>query len=972
MGSKGSTTTTSQNQTYQPAGANYVQAALQQAQGAASQPFNIPQAPVAGFSQDQQNAFGSVRDAQGMALPYINQAQGLFNQSAQGPNVSQFFNPYASAVTDQMKNIFGQQQSQTTGQLTQAAGGVGADRIAVGQANLANQQDLAAGQTLANLYAPSLSAAQNQQNILQSAGYGIGALGPAAQNSVLSGANAQLGTGGLQQQLAQAQLNAPYQQQLAQSAFPYQQAQFLAGITGALAPGLGGTTYGTGSQTSPGPSVWSQLLGAGTAAAGIYGQSGGFGGKGSTGGAPGTSIGGTYGPTSYGGANGPTPLAGYARGGATSPYGIDLPRRGDGSYGFDDGGAVESSPYKLPEMFNSDPINVDQKSIIPTGQIPAIHAQQPTLNLNPQKPAQQSGGDAGQMISSAIKMAGMFMKRGGAVNPYGFAEGGDTDVINPDEPFRMPGEAAMDDWRSGADSAMALAAPDGPASPAARAVAAAAGPGRRMTASAVPPNPYAAAARPADPEDPNPPSDSADFAKSPWAAVTAAGLGMLAGSSPFAGVNIGQGGMQGLKTLEAQRAAGQKDTTIAQSAARLAQEARFHEDQYSKMTPYQQATVDLNTKTREDQYTRMTPAQKQAADIHERDISLKEMQPVKVGSDPIRGDIYARKDPRTGDYIDTMTGKKVEVPSAFQAAPKWNVPGDQSSADDAAIPAHARFVEGVSVPQGVDTSVLAQLPPQIASKVRAVDEGRISLTTIPLKERGQFMNWLTSYDPSFDQSTWTARNAQQRDMSTNGNAGKMILAVNQLLPHLKTASDKANELANTDYPAANTVANFWATQTGDPRVKKFDTVREVAAMDAARLLRGSGAMAEGDIEFWRKTLNSAGSPAQLQETLGLLADDLMGARISSIQHSYRMNMRMDPPELVDNHAKEALETIRSRQPGGKTAAPSPAGTPPAAGGAPAGGPPAAAKPDAGTRYQQLTADGMSKADAYAKMKQEGY
>jgi hypothetical protein len=60
-------------------------------------------------------------------------------------------------------------------------------------------------------------------------------------------------TGGLQQQLSRAQLNAPYQQQLAQAAFPYQQAQFNAGITGARAPGLGGTSYGQGSTTSPAP-----------------------------------------------------------------------------------------------------------------------------------------------------------------------------------------------------------------------------------------------------------------------------------------------------------------------------------------------------------------------------------------------------------------------------------------------------------------------------------------------------------------------------------------------------------------------------------------------------------------------------------------------------------------------------------------------------------------------------------------------
>src|SRR5258705_13339281 len=191
MGSKGSQQTTqNQSQSYTPAGLGYMQSALQQGQNAAQLPFNLSAAPVAGFSQDQQTAFGNVNAAQGMAQPYINQAQQYF--SPQG--AQQFFNPYADAVTAQMKNIFGQQNQQNTANLTQAAGGVGADRIAVGQGNLANQQGLAAGQTYANLYGQAAQQAQ-------SAGYGTAALGSQAQNAALQGSQAQLPSGGLHPQL---------------------------------------------------------------------------------------------------------------------------------------------------------------------------------------------------------------------------------------------------------------------------------------------------------------------------------------------------------------------------------------------------------------------------------------------------------------------------------------------------------------------------------------------------------------------------------------------------------------------------------------------------------------------------------------------------------------------------------------------------------------------------------------------------
>lgn len=944
MGSKGSnTTTTNQQSTYQPnpQAAGYIQNALQQGQNAAATPFQTPVAPVAGLSPDQLKAFGSVNSAQGMAQPYIDQAQQYF--SPQG--VQSFLNPYASNVMAGMKDVFGQQEAQTTGQLTQAAGGVGADRIAVGQSELAKQQDLAAGQTLSGLYS---NAAQQAQ----SAGYGTAALGSQAQNAALSGAQAQLATGGLQQQLRQAQLNAPYQNDLARLAYPFQTAQFLSGITGALAPGLGGTTSGQGNTRTPGPSLLSQILGLGTAGVGAAGGAGAFNptsGSNPKGSSPSYGGGNMFSGDAYGG-SGSNPLpglsasdygSGYARGGAASPYDIEMTKGPDGSFGYDEGGSV-ANPYELPPGFNDKPINIDQQSIVPTGQIHAIQPQIPSLNLNP---PQQSGGgggsgDASKAIGTAMQMAMMFMNKGGRVdpkkfdgaNPYAFAEGGatfddrwngsgDDDVVNPGDPIRMPDDAAVDEWRKGADTAMSFsgkarpmvfpprAADDSAASPAPR--------GGRESA-----NTYSAKASAADDVSDRPTRD-AGFAGSPWAALTAAGLGMAAGTSPFALTNIAQGGMQGLKTLEQQRTASQKDETIDQSAKRLAQEAKFHEDQYSKMTPYQKGQLEL----------------------HQNAAEYTQMQPVKIGMDQLGRDIYGRKDPKTGQYINALTGKPVED-SALQVPPNYHVLGSPSASvenDPEALPPHARFVQGVNAPEGVRPEVLAQLPPERAATIRAIDEGRQSLTSIPMKLRAAVIDQLNAYDPQFDQTTWATRSAQQRDLSTNGNAGKMILAVNQLLPHLKTASDKAQELENSAYPAANTIKNWWATATGDPRVGKFETVREVAAMDAARLLRGSGAMAEQDIDFWRKNLAAAGSPAQLQEKLKLLADDLMGARISSIQHSYRTNMRMEPPDFVSKEAKEALEAIKARN-GGPSQAPAPAPSVAAPASTPAAQAPAAKPP----------------------------
>jgi hypothetical protein len=238
-----------------------------------------------------------------------------------------------------------------------------------------------------------------------------------------------------------------------------------------------------------------------------------------------------------------------------------------------------------------------------------------------------------------------------------------------------------------------------------------------------------------------------------------------------------------------------------------------------------------------------------------------------------------------------------------------------------------------------------------------------------MKQRYMVQRLLYAYDPDFDSSTWNLRNKTQSDLSSNGNAGKMLLATNQLMPHLLTASNKATELANTNYPEANTIKNWWLNFKGDPRVKEFQTVREVASMDAARLLRGSGQMAEKDIEEWRKNIGESGSPQQLQGVIKMLADDLIGARVESIKGLYKMNMRQEPPEMLWPESKKALAQIQAnhaavnKPPGAAAPAAAPAA------GAPAGG---GAKPDAVTRFGQLTAGGMSKADAYKMMHQEGY
>lgn len=297
--SSGGTTTTSSNQP--PAQfLNAYQNAVTQAGNVASTPFqpytgNL----VAGFAPEQTDAVNTVNSAQGVADPYINAASTAFNSATQplwsgvqqfSPNaVSQYESPYTDAVVkatqDQFNNTNAQQAQQLTGNAV-SSGAFGGDRAGVAQGVLAGQQATAQAPVIAGLYNQAYSQGLgefNQQQQAQlganeanswlnsQAAFGLGNLGQEAQSTALQGASAQLQTGGLEQQLAQEQLNVPYQQFIAQQASPYQNAQWYANI----AEGLGGAAGGTGTTNATStPSILQDVTGLGVAGLGLAQLSG--------------------------------------------------------------------------------------------------------------------------------------------------------------------------------------------------------------------------------------------------------------------------------------------------------------------------------------------------------------------------------------------------------------------------------------------------------------------------------------------------------------------------------------------------------------------------------------------------------------------------------------------------------------------------------------------------------------------------
>lgn len=432
MGKGGAPTTTqtvqNQNVAYTPTGLQGFQNIYNLASQVASTPYQPYTGQlVQGLTPTQTGAIGNISN---IAAQPLSTAQ-----------IGQYMNPFQQNVINAtMANIGetnAQQMQQTTGQLQQAAGGIGADRVAVGQSELARQQALASNQTLAGLqqqnYAQALAAAQQQQ------GFGLGA------------AQAQLGAGTLQQQTGQAGLTAAYQQYLQQLAFPYQQAQFLAGIGLPALGAMGGTQtqVGQANQTFTPPGVsWLQgAAGLGALGYGLYSGSQG-GNTGNSGILTGPAAGGWTAtdfanqPAFTGKRGGAVP--GYAGGGDTSNEDLNF----DTSYDpHQDTPQDSSAPPPDPESEALKGV-LGPSSYVPTASSPQAHDAMPSFA--PMQSMINPGGSAGSNFGSTLSgLAGLgataakiipmlaALKEGGRVDGY------DAGGVTPAMASGMPGLSGM-------------------------------------------------------------------------------------------------------------------------------------------------------------------------------------------------------------------------------------------------------------------------------------------------------------------------------------------------------------------------------------------------------------------------------------------------------------------------------------------------------------------------------------------------
>lgn len=234
MSGGGGTTTSNTSSTVPPDVLAEYNNVTAQANQVASTPLQQYQGQVvAGLTPAENAAFGTVNNLQSMTGP-VTQSD---IQGYESPYTNDVLNTTMAAENNQDA----QQQEQLKGNAI-SAGAWGGDRSGVAQGILGGQQAYANNATNAGILNQGYSQALNEANLQQQTVF----------NNTLSGANAQLTAGQLQQQQAQNILNVPYEQFLQQQSYPFQTTGWLGNIAEGIGSNEGGSSTSSTTQPSQG------------------------------------------------------------------------------------------------------------------------------------------------------------------------------------------------------------------------------------------------------------------------------------------------------------------------------------------------------------------------------------------------------------------------------------------------------------------------------------------------------------------------------------------------------------------------------------------------------------------------------------------------------------------------------------------------------------------------------------------------
>lgn len=145
------------------------------------------------------------------------------------------------------------------------------------------------------------------------------------------------------------------------------------------------------------------------------------------------------------------------------------------------------------------------------------------------------------------------------------------------------------------------------------------------------------------------------------------------------------------------------------------------------------------------------------------------------------------------------------------------------------------------------------------------------------------MSEVMRINPKFESQQYGVSFATEKGF-TSGKQGNTIKSFNTAIDHLGTLGELADALHNGSTPIINRIANFIATQTGQPAPNTFEAAKQIVGDEIVKAIVGAGGGVT-DREHAQATIAAAASPQQLREVIDNFKK-LMGGQLHGLHQQY--------------------------------------------------------------------------------------
>lgn len=242
----------------------------------------------------------------------------------------------------------------------------------------------------------------------------------------------------------------------------------------------------------------------------------------------------------------------------------------------------------------------------------------------------------------------------------------------------------------------------------------------------------------------------------------------------------------------------------------------------------------------------------------------------------------------TGRIGDSL--KLMETISTLQQAPLKNAYLQSEIDKNNAVSGGLFGMSGSPATQGGATgdTFLAQLPPQIATQVKALAEGRMAFPGgMGMKSPywQQMLQAVGQYDPNFDALNYQARSKTRQDF-TSGKSRQNLTRIDTAINTLGQLADVNDKLGGTDY--LNSVRNMALDAQSDPNLVRYNQLAKTAA-DEVSLAVGGGSSAVGDRMNRLSSFTANQSPKARQAAIETAIQEL-NSRLDPVASAYNQGM----------------------------------------------------------------------------------